>query len=168
MGSRVPGLPGDNVVCYDTRPKRGVDNVVTLTRYGEIHYGPTGRGDWRNGVFMTTAYAYVAGTDQIEHLVPVTNLTPLPTAEWKTLKPKRLRDLPETKFWEDDLVATADGRVAKIGTGRYHLLESDPEALPPYVLINGEQPLLDTEGEPEEFSTSDLTLVERGNVYKFF
>jgi len=82
------------------------------------------------------------------------------------MEEERLRDLPTPKFWEDDIVETADGRIAKVGVVRYGLL--DDEEFPPYMLLKGDDLVVDKNGVPEEFFSADLKLIERGNIFHFF
>jgi hypothetical protein len=160
---------------------------VTLVGFGEINYGYANRFGYAPGVYENRSWANVLLPDGREEHISTCYLKPVNEEEYnKRLaalrvdgsipwNEKRLRDLPETRFWEDDLVYSPSffdwlefenhlARIAKVEYDYIGKTRVDGSPMPMYGVSNK---------WPSGWITwlgnwETWELVERGKVWKFW
>lgn len=187
IGDRVVINISDENWNWGYRPvpvQKGVKAVVT--GFGEITRGRVREYGVTPGVYVNKCWVCL---DKTAHPVSSCFMDLADQAEYKRRIAamganifscgERLRDLPVTAFWEDDIVRiTASwraGQVAKIISINYHYFgkkRNDGSPMPEYIIALADSPGIgavfsDLSGT-YDINESDLELVQRGRVWNYF
>jgi hypothetical protein len=160
---KIPGNIGDDVVLdLKDRKIKGVSDgeSVTILRFLELHEGRTDGIGVPPGLWTNYAWAIVGDARGAEHEISTYDLLPAPGREMVLVPRELVRDLPDTPFWEDDVVEVFDGRRGYVSTIDYLEVEKPGSDRPVYKVRFANY--------AENFHRRSLDLVERGNVWKFY
>lgn len=164
---------------YDPAPD---GTEVEIVRFGEIDYGRTHNFGYEPGIYANPAWADVRlpngevihmGTFHLEPRPEDEGLFAGRTREWREnthTARERLRDLPETPFWEGDIVMCpsfdSDDPEKHYVISGINYLDRDRKTLDgspwPFYQISDSRG-----GWHSSVREDELTLVARGNVWKF-
>lgn len=161
---KLAGKVGDQVVLdlQDRKLKDVSDGeTVTIIDFAERYSGRTDGIGVPPGLWKNYSYATVRDARGNDHDIHSSHLLPLPGRDYVGLPRERVGDLPETPFWEWDLVEIYDGRKGMVSTIGYGDLEASPDEPAYWVTFP------DT-GNGEGFHAHALTLVERGDVWRHY
>lgn len=171
---------------------------ATILAFGEIHYGRTGNTGFKPGVYVNHSLAKVRLENGHEYMEFVGRLKLADQAEWRRrmvaaqkyleenpdawLGRKFLRELPETPFWEDDIVRVSstpgitslsntmlpgrDLHVFEIVGIDYGFLYEKTQSGAKYPAYKISSELC--AGWNTSASEDDMVLIERGRVWKYF
>jgi hypothetical protein len=160
---KLAGNVGDAVVLdLQDRKLKGVSDgeTVTIVAFSERHEGRTVGVGVPPGLWKNYSYATVRDSRGGEHDVHTSHLQPVPGRDYVRLPRQHVRGLPDTPFWEDDIVEVYDGRRGTISTIDYDEFENAAER-PVYSVS------FSNSGSSERFHARSLDLVERGNVWRY-
>lgn len=159
---------------------------VTLVRFGEIPYGYANSFGYEPGIYRNYCWAWVQLPDGQEINISCCHLKPVDEKDYNSRvaaardahgsiwRKTRLRDLPETKFIEDDLVASP--RFLKRGgfpDGQARIVAVKYEYIGQTRLDGSAMPLYDISDKwPSGWTTwedgwDEWELIERGKVWKY-
>lgn len=160
---KLPGIIGDDVVLdLKDRKIKGVSDgeTVTILRFLELHEGRTVGIGIPPGLWTNYAWAIVRDARGTEHEISTYDLLPAPGHDIVRVGRELIRELPDTPFWEDDVVEVFDGRRGYVSTIDYLEVEKPGSDRPVYQVRFS--------GSSQSFHRRSLDLVERGNVWKFY
>jgi len=170
--AKIP-VVGTTVVIDLDKGERGWANkdiqhgsVVKVVEYSRIHYGRTCGHD-KGGLYENDSYAVVENDKGSRFQI----WTPLLAAidgvsemmDKRSKEERRIGDLPDTKFWEMDIALDQKGNVLTIHHISYEEIgRKRNDGVTPMPIYAGQS----KEGGYSYFQDDQLTLVERGNVWK--
>lgn len=166
MSKLIQGLVGDTVFFQEPedggyRPYPDGTPLKVLS-FGVIFHGRTNNHGLPPGGYINTAWRFVEDAKGNQKCINTCYLKPSETALEVRLERQDLKceELPETKFWEQDIVATAVGEHLTIRRINYTNVGAGE--------VEGEliYECDDENGWSRTPCGKDLTLVERGNVWK--
>jgi hypothetical protein len=160
---RLAGNVGDTVMLdLQDRKLKGVSDgePVTIVDFSERYEGRIDGAGVPPGLWKNYSYATIRDARGNEHDIHTSHLLPLPGRDYIGLPRQLVRDLPETPFWEEDLVEIFDGRKGVISAIDYYEVEKGSDR-PVYRV---RFPKL---GSGEDFHARALDLVERGDVWRY-
>lgn len=159
----VAGAVGDKVAVNIERSVGGLKDgdVVTIEDFLSLYEGRTDGVGVPPGLWRNYSYAKIRDESGFLHEIHTSDLRPLPGNEVVALPRLLLADLPETSFWEDDVVETFQGRVGHVHVIDYYDAASGKSCAGAYRVRF-------KEGDQEDYHEHGLELVERGNVWRFF
>lgn len=159
---KLAGNVGDEVMLdLQERKIKGVSDgeTVTIIGFEERYEGRTDGVGIPPGLWKNYSYATVRDSRGNMHDLHTSYLRPLPGNDFVKLPRELVRDLPDTAFWEDDVVEVYDGRRGVISSIAYSEIEEASERSAYCVIFDS--------GHREEFHGHALDLVERGNVWRY-
>lgn len=162
---KLAGNVGDDVVL-DLRGRRlrGIADgeTVTIVDFHELHEGrATGIGV-PPGLWKNYSYATIRDARGGEHEIHTSDLLPLPGRDYVELPRQLVRELPDTPFWEEDVVETYEGRRGHVFLIDYPEIENPTSDYPAYrVRFPGS-------GADMHYHARALDLVERGNIWRYY
>lgn len=171
MKTRYIALPGEEVIVNISDESRSWGyrpfangEVLKVIEYSTIHNGRTNNFGNEPGLYYNTSWLTVEDKNGKRETVNHLHLQNMPGAEYGSVERAELRigDLPETNIWEHDIVSR-NGEVMKVIAIEYDSIgmfcNDGITPMPIYRCdLNG--------GGYSTFRESDLTLVERGNIWK--
>ncbi len=161
---KLAGTVGDSVVLdLKDRKLRGVSDgeTVTILDFSELYEGRTVGIGVPPGLWKNYSYATIRDERGGEHEIHTSHLLPLPGKDYVKVPRQFVRELPDTPFWEDDIIEVYDGRRGTISTIDYHDFVESSADHPVYSVR------FSNSGYGERFHARSLDLVERGNVWRY-
>jgi hypothetical protein len=136
--------------------------LVTIVDFATRFEGRTAGVGVPPGLWRNYAWAEVRNSRGIVQYIHTSDLQPLPEHDVVHLPRVLVRELPDTQFWEDDIVEVFDGRRGCVSFIDFDALERPVGDQPVYhVRMVGRQ-------SNERFHARALDLVERGDVWRFY
>lgn len=160
---KLAGGVGDAVVLdLQDRKLKGVSDgeTVIIVDFSERYEGRTAGVGVPPGRWKNYSYASIRDARGNEHDIHTSNLLPRPGSEYVRLPRQLVRELPDTPFWEDDVVEVYDGRRGVVSTIDYDEFDNSTDR-PVYTVRFANS------GAGENFHARALDLVERGNVWRY-
>ena len=138
---------------------------VTLVGFESSFRGRTNQNGMRPGEYANYAWPIVRSGDGKEESISRLHVRPDPSAPSLTAARQDLwlAELPETPFWEDDVVAGRDGEHMTVNDISYEMIGQRPRDGSEMARIYA---CSLPGGGYSYFACDELTLVERGNVWK--
>ncbi|NTF23612.1 hypothetical protein G6L37_35145 [Agrobacterium rubi] len=161
---KIAGDIGHEVVVNSREtPRKGLPNgeVVTIEDFLSLYEGRTVGIGVPPGLWRNHSWAMVRDARGVLHEISIHDLEPMPGAGQALVPRVLLEPLPDTPFWEDDLVETYQGRVGQVSTIDYENIARGDRDWAAY-RVRYEN------GIEERLHARSLTLVERGNVWRFY
>lgn len=165
----VPAV-GTSVHLEPSEKHPNVSGTVKVIEY-ERDYEGRGLGNphRKPGVYRKIHHALVEDVDGNRGWASSTKLQQIPnvTVMEDFDHQKRIADLPATELWEGDMVMTSNGRLTTILAIDYNSIDEASHKR----IIDGKPFVSDTPYFCEQYkrtfhAADDLTLVERGNIWK--
>ncbi|WP_315921513.1 hypothetical protein [Mesorhizobium sp. SP-1A] len=141
-------------------------SVVKVVEYSQIHYGRTCGHD-KGGLYENDSYALVENDKGTRFQIWTPSLAAIDGVsemmDKRSKEERRIGDLPDTKFWEMDIVMDEEGEIFKIQHIWYDQIgEFCNDGVTPMPIY-----ACGTDGNGYSHRREgSLTLVERGNVWK--
>lgn len=139
--------------------------IGEVISFSEIHYGRTRAFGKKPGVYQNTCWPLVRMESGLELTINSCYVKPLLPEEHPYNSGDFIRDLPETLFWEEDMVEDQSGEIYRIDSIDYAFINekiNDGSPWPFYTCapLGCSWTIQKTE--------ASLKLIKRGNVWKHF
>lgn len=165
----VPAV-GTSVHLEPSAKHPNVSGTVRIIQYERDYEGRgIGNPHRKPGVYRKSHHALVEDVDGNRGWASSTKLQHIPnvTVMDDFDHQKRIADLPATEFWEGDMVMTSNGHLTTILAIDYNSIDEASHKR----IIDGKPFVSETPYVCEQFkrtfhAADDLTLVERGNIWK--
>lgn len=161
---KLAGNVGDQVVLdLQGRDLKGVSDgeTVTIIEFAERYSGRTDGIGVPPGLWKNYSYSTVRDARGNDHDIHSSHLLPLPGSDYIGLPRQLVGDLPETPFWEGDVVEVYDGRKGVVSVIDYGEIDTESDE-PPYRVS------FPATGGGEGFHAHALSLIERGDVWRHY
>ena len=159
----VPAV-GTSVHLEPSEKHPNVSGTVKIIEYERDYEGRgIGNPHRKPGVYQKSHHALVEDVDGNRGWASSSNLQQIPNVTMMEDfdHQKRIADLPETEFWEGDMVMTSNGQLTTILAIDYNSIDQASHKR----IIDG-KPYVCEQFKRTFHAADDLTLVERGNIWK--